>query len=120
MERSEHWLEYVKISELIKASNKKGKENVSTVWNFPSLFPPIHSFLSGCEVVKLCTFIGRGRAWAVGPHPLSNLISGRLEGGPFCALTRFSEEEKEGELLSVVIVFKVHMLELSIINIIVK
>ena len=45
---------------------------------------------------------------------LSNLISGRLEGGPFCVLTRFSEEEKEGELLSVVIIFKVHMLELSI------
>ena len=36
------------------------------------------------------------------------------------SVIRFSEEEKEGELLSVVIVFKVHMLELSIINIIVK
>ncbi|KAB0349311.1 hypothetical protein FD754_014168, partial [Muntiacus muntjak] len=32
LERSEHWLEYVKISELIKASNKKGKENVSTLF----------------------------------------------------------------------------------------
>ena len=29
------------------------------------------------------------------------------------SVTRFSEEEKEGELLSVVIIFKVHMLELS-------
>ena len=53
MERSEHWLEYVKISELIKASNNKGKENVSTVWNFPPLVPPTRSFLSGREVVKL-------------------------------------------------------------------
>ena len=35
------------------------------------------------------------------------------------SVTRFSEEEKEGELLYVAIVFKVHMLELSI-NIIVK
>ena len=34
------------------------------------------------------------------------------------SITRVSEEEKEGELLSVVIVFKVHMLELSIINIV--
>ena len=33
------------------------------------------------------------------------------------SVTRFSEEEKEGELLSVAIVFKVHMLELSVINI---
>ena len=32
-------------------------------------------------------------------------------------VTRFSEEEREGELLSMVIIFKVHMLELSIINI---
>ena len=32
------------------------------------------------------------------------------------SITRVSEEEKEGELLSVVMVFKVHMLELSIIN----
>ena len=36
------------------------------------------------------------------------------------SVIKLSEEEKEGELLSVVIVFKVHMLELSIINIIVK
>ena len=32
------------------------------------------------------------------------------------SVTKLSEEEKEGELLSVVMVFKVHMLELSIIN----
>ena len=32
------------------------------------------------------------------------------------SVTRFSEEGKEGELLCVVIVFKVHMLALSIIN----
>ena len=31
------------------------------------------------------------------------------------SVTRFSEEGKEGELLCVVMVFKVHMLELSII-----
>ena len=36
---------------------------------------------------------------------------------PSVSVTRFSEEGKEGELLSVVIIFKVHMLELSIINI---
>ena len=36
------------------------------------------------------------------------------------SVIKLSEEEKEGGLLSVVIVFKVHMLELSIINIIVK
>ena len=33
------------------------------------------------------------------------------------SVTKLSEEEKEGELLSVVIIFKVHMLELFIINI---
>ena len=33
------------------------------------------------------------------------------------SITRVSEEEKEDELLSVVMVFKVHMLELPIINI---
>ena len=32
-------------------------------------------------------------------------------------VTRFSEEEREGELLSMVIIFKVHMLELSILNV---
>ena len=35
---------------------------------------------------------------------------------PSVSVTRFSEEGKEGELLCVVIVFKVHMLALSIIN----
>ena len=33
------------------------------------------------------------------------------------SVTKLGEEEKEGELLSVVIIFKVHMLELFIINI---
>ena len=35
---------------------------------------------------------------------------------PSVSVTRFSEEGKGGELLCVVTVFKVHMLELSIIN----
>ena len=36
---------------------------------------------------------------------------------PSVSVTKLSEEGKEGELLSVVIVFKVHMLELSILNV---
>ena len=37
---------------------------------------------------------------------------------PSVVVIKLSEEEKESELLSVVIIFKVPMLELSIINII--
>ena len=84
LERSEHWLEYVKTSELMKASNKEGKENVSTVWNFPSLFPPTHSFLDmrWWSYAGLLGGAGHGQWGRI--LCLSNLISGRLEGGPFC------------------------------------
>ena len=89
LERSEHWLEYVKISELIKASNKKGKENVSTLFPQCGIFHHFshlhtHFFLDMRWWSSADLLGGKGRGQWGHICCLSNLISGRLEGGPFC------------------------------------